>query len=230
MPDFPKIIRVLLVTDSPAARERVRAALATTPHIEIAAESTDGLDVLDQVRLGGREVVVIDVNLPRLNGMAATARLLRDHPETRILVLTTDTHPEFVVEIIRAGARGCVSVTAPPTELATAIEKVAAGEGHFGLDATVRFLRRYVPAPPCVIAEPIKALTARESEIVACISEGLTNRQIAERLNVAVRTVETHRERVMRKLDLPDRNALRSYATAHGLLAEVAGNAVSTES
>jgi DNA-binding NarL/FixJ family response regulator len=105
-----------------------------------------------------------------------------------------------------------------PDELVRAVDKIAAGESHFGLPETARYLRRYRAAPSCALAEPVTALTTREREVITLISAGLTNQQISRRLRVAVRTIETHRERVMRKLDINDVGALRFYAAAQGLI------------
>jgi DNA-binding NarL/FixJ family response regulator len=129
-------------------------------------------------------------------------------------------HPEYIVEIIRAGARGYVSKDISPPELIRAIEKVAGGDTYFGLAETLRYVRRYSGAAACVMAEPIKALTAREREVIAFIGQGLTNREIAGRMKVAQRTVETYRERLMRKLDVHSTSELRYYAAAHGLVTQ----------
>ena len=217
MAETPAAIRVLLADDHPLTREGIRACLQAAPHLEIVAEAADGGEALRRARQLRPDVVVMDINMPEMNGLAATAMLRRDCPEVRVLVLTMHEHPEYMVEIIRTGARGYVSKDAPPAELIRAIEKVAAGETHFNLAETVRYLRRYRAAPACTIAAPVRALTRREREIIALIAQGLTNRQIAARLQIGARTVETHRERVMRKLDIHDASGLRSYAAAHGL-------------
>ena len=211
-------IRLLLVDDHPLTREGVKACLAHVPGLTVVGEAADGDEAIARAHELRPDVVVMDLNMPRLNGLAATARLMREQPDARVLILTMHDHAEFLVEIIRAGARGCLSKAQPPSDLVRAIEQVAAGETHFALDETVRFLRRYHPAPPCALAEPVHALTDREQEVIGLIGQGLTNREIAVRLQVAIRTVETHRERLMRKLDLHDASQLRAYACAQALV------------
>jgi two-component system, NarL family, nitrate/nitrite response regulator NarL len=213
----PAPIRVLLADDHPLTREGIRACLGAAPHLEIVAEAADGAEALRRARQLAPDVVVMDINMPGMNGLAATIALRHECPAVRVLVLTMHEHPEYMVEVIRAGARGYVSKDATPGELIGAIEKVAAGETHFNLPETVRYLRRYRAAPACVLAAPVNALTRREHEVLALIGQGLTNRQVAARLHIGVRTVETHRERLMRKLDIHDVTGLRSYATAQGL-------------
>jgi DNA-binding NarL/FixJ family response regulator len=220
MPETLRRIRVLLADDHPLTREGIRACLSSATHLEIIAEASDGREAVRLARRLAPDVVVMDVNMPRLNGLAATTTLARECPATRVLVLTMHEHPEYIVEIIRAGARGYLSKDVAPAQLVHAIEKIAAGESHFDLAETVRYMRRYSAAAPCVLARPVRALTPREREVIALIAQGLTNRQISARLNIAVRTVETHRERLMRKLDLHTTHELRYFAAAHGLLGE----------
>jgi two-component system, NarL family, nitrate/nitrite response regulator NarL len=211
-------IRILLVDDHPLTRDGIRACLAAAPHIEVAAEAADGREALRQIPKVAPDVVVMDVNMPGLNGLAATAALRRKLPEARVLVLTMYDHPEYVMEMMRAGARGYVSKEAPPSELISGIEVVAAGGLHFSLAETTRYVRLYGAAQAGVPARPIKDLSLREREVLALSAQGLSNREISERLQLAVRTVETYRERLMRKLDLHDVTALRFYAAAHGII------------
>jgi DNA-binding NarL/FixJ family response regulator len=220
MTEMARPIRVLLADDHPLTREGIRACLSSATHLEIIAEASDGFEAVKLARRLTPDVVVMDVNMPGLNGLAATTTLARECPSTRVLVLTMHDHPEYIVEIIRAGARGYLSKDVAPAQLVHAIEKIAAGESHFELAETVRYMRRYSAAAPCELAAPVRALTAREREVLGLIGQGLTNRQISARLKIAVRTVETHRERLMRKLDVHTTNELRYFAAAHGLLAD----------
>ncbi|MES2692736.1 MAG: response regulator transcription factor [Verrucomicrobiota bacterium] len=224
MLESEKKIRILLVDDHPLTREGIRACLADVPHIEIVGEAADGQEAVECARRFLPDVIVMDVNMPRLNGIAATTLILRENREARVLFLTMHDHIDYIVEIIRSGARGCLSKAEPSEHLLRAIEKIAAGETCFGISETLRYLRRYHATPPCEIATPLHALTTREREVVQLVGEGLTNRQISLRLNVALRTVETYRERLMRKLDVHDAAGLRSYAAASDCLAELGPN------
>jgi two-component system response regulator NreC len=218
-------IRVLLADDHPLIREGLRDCLAAAPHIEVVAEAGDGRETLQEARRVKPEVVVMDVNMPRMNGLAATAELLRRQPEVRVLMLTMHEHSEYVMEIMRSGARGYLAKEAEPAEIIRAIETVAAGGTHFGVAETVRYLRRR-PGKADGAAAPTKDLSEREREVLTLVAEGLSNREIAARLKVALRTVETYRERLMRKLDLHDVTALRFHAMARGLMQK--GSYVST--
>lgn len=209
------MLRILIVDDHPLTRDGVRDCLAHSDHMEIVAEASDGEEALELARRFSPDIVLMDVNMPRLNGMAATVLLLRDNPTVRVLFLTMHEHVDFIVEIMRCGARGCVLKGATPPELIAAVEKVAAGDTCFGTAETARYLRRYQCAPPCEIDAPFITLTERERQVIRLIGEGFNNREIGLRLGVALRTVETYRERLMRKLDLHDAAGLRAYAAAN---------------
>lgn len=214
----PRKTRLLLVDDHPVIRQGVRACLEAAPHLEIVAEAGDGEEAVRLALAVDPDVIVMDINMPRRNGLAATVEILAQRPGSRVLILTIHDQPDYVTAAVRVGAFGCLSKDSLPETLVRAIERVAAGEPQFALEDTVRFLRRYLPAPPCVVAPPLKALTTREREVLSLIGQGLTNREIAERLVVALRTVETYRERLMRKLDMHDATALRAYASVQDLL------------
>lgn len=212
--ELRRTLRLMIVDDHPLTREGVRACLAHSSHITIVAEACDGEEALALARRFSPEIVLMDVNMPRLNGLAATVLLLKENPALRVLFLTMHDQIDYLVEIMRCGARGFLPKGASPRELVAAIDKVAAGETCFGVAETLRYLRRYHPAPPCEIDPPIVALTEREREVVRLVGEGFSNREISQRLGVALRTIETYRERLMRKLDLHDAPSLRAYAAA----------------
>lgn len=211
-------IRIVLADDHPLTREGLRVCLGVAPHITVVAEASDGREALQRARELQPDVVVMDVNMPGANGLSATVELVRKHPEVRVLVLTMHDQPEYVMAIIRAGARGYLSKDASTAEIVQAIEHIAAGQTHFAVADIARYLRRYSGAPACELPAPVRALTGRERQVVTLIGEGCTNRQIAARLKIGVRTVETYRERLMRKLDIHAARELRDYAAAHRLV------------
>lgn len=212
-------IRVLLADDHPLVREGLRSCLSAAPGIEIVGEAADGCEAVERVRTLAPDLVLLDLNMPRVGGLAAATAILREHPHVRVLVLSVHHQLEYSVEIILSGAHGHVSKDAAPAELIRAIETVARGGTHFAVAATVQYLRRYAPAAPCAVVAPRKALTSREVDVLALVAEGLGNREIAVRLGLGTRTVETHREHLMRKLDIHTVAGLTRYAMARGIVA-----------
>jgi two-component system nitrate/nitrite response regulator NarL len=213
------VIRMLLADDHPLVREGLRSCLSAAPGIEIVGEAADGCEAMQRVRTLAPDVVLLDLNMPRMSGLEAATAILREHPHVRVLVLSVHHQLEYSVEIILSGAHGHVSKDAAPAELIRAIETVARGGTHFEVAATVQYLRRYAPAAPCAMIPAHKALTPRETDVLALVAEGLGNREIAARLALGLRTVETHREHLMRKLDIHTVAGLTRYAMARGLVA-----------
>ncbi len=209
MNDLPHPLKVLLVDDHPLVREGVRACLAPVAHLNVVGEAADGGEALRLTRLLEPDVVLMDVNMPGMSGLEATVRLQREAPGVRVLALTIHDRREYVLQLMHAGAAGYVTKEAPPAELIRAIEVVARGGSYFSSQAA-RALR-----PD---GETVKAskLTAREREVLALVAEGLSNKDIASRLRVEVRTIESHRSRLMDKLDIHSVAGLTRYALAQG--------------
>ena len=222
-------IRVLLVDDQVLIRTGFRLVLRGEENIDVVGEAGDGAAALAELaRLGGAcDVVLMDVRMPRMNGIDATARIAAEFPETRVLVLTTFDLDEYAQAAIRAGASGFLLKDARPTELVDAIQRVASGDAVMAPQVTRRMLERMVatpeapvPSPPTAFAampaQPrpapsgtahttLEALTEREREVLALIGEGLNNAEISERLFLSESTVKTHVGRVLFKLELRDR-------------------------
>lgn len=222
-------IRVLLVDDQVLIRTGFRLVLRGEEGIDVVGEAGDGAAALAELaRLGGAcDVVLMDVRMPRMNGIDATARIAAGFPGTRVLVLTTFDLDEYAQAAIRAGASGFLLKDARPTELVDAIQRVASGDAVMAPQVTRRMLERMVatpeapvPSPPTAFAampaQPrpapsgtahttLEALTEREREVLALIGEGLNNAEISERLFLSESTVKTHVGRVLFKLELRDR-------------------------
>lgn len=222
-------IRVLLVDDQVLIRTGFRLVLRGEENIDVVGEAGDGAAALAELaRLGGAcDVVLMDVRMPRMNGIDATARIAAGFPGTRVLVLTTFDLDEYAQAAIRAGASGFLLKDARPTELVDAIQRVASGDAVMAPQVTRRMLERMVatpeapvPSPPTAFAampaQPrpapsgtahttLEALTEREREVLALIGEGLNNAEISERLFLSESTVKTHVGRVLFKLELRDR-------------------------
>lgn len=223
-------IRVLLVDDQDLIRTGFRLILLREPDIVVAGEAGDGATALTTLaQLGGAcDVVLMDVRMPRMNGIDATRRIVAEHPGVRVLVLTTFDLDEYAQAAVQAGASGFLLKDARPTELVDAIRRVAAGDAVMAPVTMRRMLEQMrdgtaavagAPAPEA--AEPrgdaLAALTDREREVLALISEGLNNAEISQRLHLSESTVKTHVGRVLFKLGLRDRIHAVIFAKEQGL-------------
>ncbi|HWX21454.1 MAG TPA: response regulator transcription factor [Candidatus Binatia bacterium] len=210
-------IKVLLVDDHPVVRRGVAACLARFPNLLVVGEAANGQDGIRKARELLPDVVLMDIDMPKMSGLAATEVLRKELPQVKVLILSMHSHSEYVLRIIQAGARGYVLKEASPDDLAGAIEAVQAGEVFFSPEvarvALNQFVRRNGSSE-----EPGHRITSREREVLIAIAEGLSNKEIASRLGVGVRTVETHRERIMRKLNIHSVAGLTKYAIAKGLV------------
>ena len=210
-------IRILIADDHGVLRAGLRALLNAEPDLEVVAEAADGEQALHLASELRPDIVLMDLNMPKVGGIQAT-RLLRDLlPEVGVLVLTVHEDSSLLREAIQGGASGYIIKRALESELINAIHAISRGELYIH-PALTRSL--FIDPPP---AEPedqysIEALTPRECEVLQLIAQGYTNRQIACRLTISVRTVESHRANLMAKVNLHSRVDLVRYAAQHGLL------------
>lgn len=209
MSDANRKLRLLLVDDHPLVREGVRACLAKVPHLEIVGEAGDGVEALALVRKLAPDVVLMDVNMPRMNGLEATVQLRAEAPGVRVLALTIHDRAEYTLQLMHSGASGCVTKDSPPAELIRAIEAVGRGSSYYNAQAA-QALR-----PALMNPARNDKLSAREREVLALIAEGLGNKVMAARLGLEVRTIESHRSRLMRKLGIHSIAGLTRYALAN---------------
>jgi two-component system nitrate/nitrite response regulator NarL len=215
---------VLLADDHPVVRWGVSASLARHEHVEIVGEAADGQEALTKAREQSPDVVLMDVDMPHMNGLTATDMLRKELPRVRVLILSMHSQSDDVSRIIQSGARGYVLKNASPEELGKAIETVHGGERYFSREVARVALNqsehRTSEGPQ------VPDISEREREVLIAVADGLSNKEIAARLNVGVRTVETHRERIMRKLNIHGAAGLTRFAISEGLvtLGEEAGN------
>jgi DNA-binding NarL/FixJ family response regulator len=195
--------RVLLVDDHPLVREGLRARLSSVPGIEVVGEAGDAAQAHAQVDGLAPDLVLMDVGMRHVNGIELTARLRERHPSLRVLMLSMYDNPEYVHRALAAGARGYVLKEAPSEEIVAAILAVASGRNFLGSGLAATAGRPDESRP---------LLSARETEILRCLAEGLPSKQIAEALDMSVRTVETHRQNIRRKLGLSGQAELIKYA------------------
>jgi DNA-binding NarL/FixJ family response regulator len=212
-----RTIRLVLADDHPVVRKGISAMLSRCPHLEVVGEAGDGQEALRLAKELLPDIVLTDLEMPRLSGLGVTEALQKELPQIKVLILSMFSNTDFVMRIMQAGAKGYILKGAPSEELIQAIETVEAGDCYFSPDVARVALNQYVcgsggkkPA--------VRQLTARERQVLTEIARGFTNKEIGLRLGVGVRTIETHRERIMRKLDIRGVASLTRYAIAHGLV------------
>jgi len=202
------MIRVLIADDHELLRDGLRGMLDAQEDMEVVGEAQDGAQAVDEAIKLHPDVVIMDLRMPRLDGIEATKRLTAHGKNApRVLVLTTFDLDEYVYEALRAGAGGFMLKDAPPRQLAEAVRTVAAGESLLAPAVTKRLIERYVSRPPAeaVRRERFAELTERELEVLKLLTRGLSNAEIGERLFLSEATVKTHVTRVLNKLGVRDR-------------------------
>jgi len=215
----PKRTTVLLADDHAIVREGVKMILTAESDLEVIAEAEDGLQAVEMARRLKPDVAVLDVSMPRLNGIEATRQIRAALPDTQVLALTMHSDDTYVFQLLKAGASGYVLKRAAATDLVQAVRAARRGEAFL-----------YPAIAKAVVADYLKrlesgegreaydGLTEREREILTLVAEGVTNQDIAERLYISIKTVQTHRAHIMEKLSLHDRTQLVRYAIRKGLI------------
>jgi DNA-binding NarL/FixJ family response regulator len=215
-PGARKPIRVLLADDHPVVRKGLSSCLAHAQQVVIVGEATDGQDALRKARQLAPDLVLMDIDMPLLNGLTAADILRKENPSIKVLILSMHNDSDYVMRILQSGARGYILKQAPTDELIKAIETIHAGETYFSNDIARLALNQFVRGPG--EGPHPGQISAREREVLIAIAEGLSNKEIACRLGVGVRTIETHRERIMRKLNIHSIAGLTKFAIAKGLI------------
>jgi DNA-binding NarL/FixJ family response regulator len=200
-------MRLLLADDHALVRGGLRALIADIPEVSEILEAADGHEALAAVALHHPEVVLMDIDMPRMNGIEATSLILSIAPKTRVIIISMYHDEEYVWNALRAGASAYLAKTAVVDELHEALHAIGRGE-VFVSRQLERAVRRDVPQPP----------TDRQREILQLIARGMTSREIAETLRIRVKTVESHRLQLMRRLDIHDVAGLVRYAVRHGVV------------
>lgn len=211
-----KKIRVLVVDDHPVVRRGLVSCLAGCPSLQIVGEAADGEEALQQTRALNPDLLLMDINMPRMDGVQVTEELRRTTPKVRVIILSMHNRPDLVARVIKAGARGYVLKDTPPDDLARILEQVHRGDVFFSPQVAQSALNDLVASGGN--PQSLAAISRREREVLTAVAKGQSNKEIAAALGVSVRTIETHRERVMRKLNLHSVAALTKFAVAQGLV------------
>ena len=209
-------IRILLVDDHPIVRKGLHSCLGRRQQLLIVGEAANGVQAVAKAKELRPDVVLLDVDLPQMSGLVVADVLRRESPNTKVLILTMHERAEYLPRILQSGARGYLLKEASPEELVKAIEIVHAGECYFSPAIARLALNQVLHGNSG--GPHLAELTNREREVLILIAEGLSNKEIAVNLNVGVRTVETHRERIMRKLAIHSVAGLTRFALAKGLV------------
>jgi DNA-binding NarL/FixJ family response regulator len=209
-------VRVLIADDHTLVRESLVGVLQAAGFL-VVAQAADGIETLERALQTRPDVVIVDISMPRLNGIEVVRRLREALPDTRVLVLTMHEEEEYVLHVVRAGAAGYLVKDSPATELITAVHSLHSGRGYFGPQAA-KTLADQVQHPERTMADPYGGLTPREREVFHLIVEGLTTKEIARRLEISPKTAENHRARVLDKLDVRNTAELVRFAVRRGLL------------
>lgn len=216
-------IRVLVVDDEAMVRVGLRLVLEAEPDIEVVGEASDGIEALAAAVQLRPDVVLIDVRMPRLDGLSATRQILAAESEVKVVVLTTFNEDAYVQEALRAGASGFLLKVAPPERLAEAVRVAARGDALLDPLVTRAVIEAFAAAPEPGRPEQgpppeLAVLTAREVEVLHMLARGISNAEIAAELVVGEATVKTHVARVLMKLQLRDRVQAVVFAYEHGLV------------
>jgi DNA-binding NarL/FixJ family response regulator len=213
------VTRVLIADDEDLMRAGLVELLTADPEIEIVGEASSGRDAVEQARRLAPDVVLMDVRMPDLDGIAATRELSRTVPGARVVILTTFEQDDYVFGALRAGASGFLLKRTRPEELIAAVHTIAAGDSLLSPSVTRRVIDRMAQQPTPELADQARLdeLTPREREVLELVARGLSNREIAAALAVEGSTVRTHVKRILMKLDLRDRVQAVIFAYETGM-------------
>jgi DNA-binding NarL/FixJ family response regulator len=210
--------RVLLVEDDALMRAGLRGILEREQDLEVVGEAQDGREALDRARRTLPDVVLMDIRMPGVDGIAATREVLAALPGTRVLILTTFEQDDYIFGALRAGASGFLLKRTRPEELVAAVRTVAAGDSLLSPSVTSRVIARMAQRPALGSDNGAQRLTARELEVLKLVARGLSNAEIAAELVIEESTVKTHTKRLVGKLGLRDRVQVVIYAYERGLV------------
>lgn len=211
-------IRIVLADDHALVRQGFRALLASFADFEVVGEAGNGREALRLIRTLAPQVVMMDIAMPELNGLDATAHAMREWPQLKVIIVSMHATEAYVLEALRAGATGYLLKNAEGDELEHAIRAVVRGERHLAPTVSQHVIDRFLRVDNGVHADGEPTLSLRQREVLQLIAEGRSTRDIAERLNLSVKTIETHRAQLMQRLEIFEVAGLTRYALRIGLI------------
>jgi DNA-binding NarL/FixJ family response regulator len=215
-----RTVRVLIVEDQTLVRQGLKTLLELEEGLEVVGEAADGVEALERTSDFDPEVVLVDVRMPRMDGIELIKRLSEEHPAVRCLILTTFDDDRYIFEGLRAGAKGYLLKDTPSEDLAVAIKKVNRGEAVLGGEITAKVIEELgrLSKAPGEHHPSAESLSEREMEVLGLVADGRSNREIAKRLYITEGTVKNHISNILRKLGFRDRTQAALYAVEHGWL------------
>ncbi|HUJ33241.1 MAG TPA: response regulator transcription factor [Candidatus Acidoferrum sp.] len=216
-----KPYRILIADDHAVARVGIRTVVKTQPGIEVCSEASTGVEAIERVRKDKPDLVILDLTMPEMNGLDVTRVIREEAPETQVLVLSIHFSEELAREVLRSGALGYVLKSDAESELLTAIDHVRHHQPYFTSQLAASMMQTFVQnrgANGDHADEPCVRLTAREIEVVQALAEGKSNKQVAARLGVSTRTVESHRNHIMHKMNFASFSDLVKFAVRNNLV------------
>jgi DNA-binding NarL/FixJ family response regulator len=210
--------RVILADDHTLVRAGIRALLEKLPGVTVVAEAGDGREVLTLAQTHAPDVILMDIAMPGLNGLEATARLVKEFPKARVIILSMHYNEEYVWRALKAGAAGYLLKKSATAELATALQRVLLGEIYLSKEISTRLPQNFALDGIADRKSPLEELTGRQREILQLIAEGQNTKSIAELLQVSPKTVEYHRMKLMNCLNVHDVPGLVRFALRMGLI------------
>lgn len=218
MKTLDRPLRVILADDHTLVRAGIRALLEKLPDVVVVGEASDGRAVLNLVKTEEPSVVLMDISMPGLNGLEAAARLAKEHPDVRVIILSMHNNEEYYWRALKSGAAGYLLKKAATTELETALQQVAQGEIYLSHEISTRLLKKFPQLNIAGRKSPFEQLTDRQREVLQLIAEGQNTKQIADILQVSPKTVEYHRMKLMDSLNVHDIPGLVRFALSVGLI------------
>jgi DNA-binding NarL/FixJ family response regulator len=209
-------LRLVIADDHRLFLLGLRQLLGRVPGIRVVAEAATGLEAVSAVAEHRPDILLLDISMPELNGIEVARRVQEDTPETKVIIVSMYADRRYVTEALRAGARGYLLKSCPPEEVLRAVRRVSGGEFHLG-EGIEQVVAEFVQTSGANRDSPFGILSVREREVLQLLAEGKTTRQIGDLLNVSAKTVETHRQHVMDKLQLHTVAELTRYAIREGL-------------
>ena len=211
--------RIVIAEDHTILREGLRMLLSSNPEFEVVAEAQDGLEAIRAVEAQKPDLILMDLSMPRMNGMGAIQEIKKQVPNTKILVLTVHKTEEYILTTLKAGADGYILKDATHSELMLAIENIFLGKSYLSPGISEKVIEGYLEGRKTIKSSTSwDTLTQREREILKMIAEGYKNKDIADYLCISAKTVEKHRANLMKKLDLHSASSLTAFAMEKGLI------------